>query len=528
MANRFQIDLKTFEISSQALNLSLSMTSVAFIYDVPLNITQDELSCLILSKQLWLLPRGLCRLEVRVQLDECDSTWREEQDCFFDFIADAICDSFLWWQLGLRAEILDVRYHREDDSTPNLYFTIEQSDMSSALLSPPHTNTAHLKGFECILRFKSSPRLEADDINEDLRSEDVSLSSPEPTPPTSEPADHHTPNTPDLIETWGNAAYLVESALCITFGTRQRIQGLRISKLGNEPSLLELAPAIWNSRYLKSTVSHTKNFAVISNILASSLNGQSPELRRKGAEILKDTAGDGIDPYREPERSIKQLESSIQRMLWDLLQSTLKPTIGTKKSIENAGPLDAELDHQYDEIDATMFDGEIVDQCDWNDMHYYRYADLLSSSSQSHDDYQDTISYNTDWELAWQQDDNLILPLQHNQAPEELAIEDEMDDPYYEASVPTYQLFEPYSQNAESDEYYMMQDQMLMSEEMYDGNDDIYGYEYGYTGLMGQESAADELEVMTASYWEKQDEDTIDEGIGEKRTPNLEANEDLL
>ncbi len=93
MANRFRFDLKTFEVSSKTFDLSLSMTSRAFIYDVGLgNITQDDLSSLILSKQLWLLPRGLCRLDVHVRLGECDIRG-DERDDFLDFIADTICQS---------------------------------------------------------------------------------------------------------------------------------------------------------------------------------------------------------------------------------------------------------------------------------------------------------------------------------------------------------------------------------------------------------------------------------------------------
>ncbi|KAJ8133126.1 hypothetical protein O1611_g498 [Lasiodiplodia mahajangana] len=491
MSDYSQINLKRFELSSPTLNLSLSVTSVAFIYDVPLSITsQDDLSSLILSKKLWLLPPGLCRLEVCVKLDDCDSTWREEQEGFFDFIADAICDSFLWWQLGLKVEILDVQYHGEGDNTPNLYFSIEKPDMSSSLLSPPHTKTAHLKGLECVLRFKPSTYLEASDVNEDQRGSDISLPSPKPT------------STPDLIEAWGNVAYLVESALCITFGTRQRIQGLRISELEKAPTLLDLAPAIWNSHYLKSAVSYTKNFPVISNILASSLNGQSPGLRRKGAEILKDNAGASIDPYQELERSIKQLESFIQRMLWDLLQATLKPTIGTKKRTKKGPSPDAELDNQDYEVEGIIFDEEIADQYyDWPDGGYYAYADLPLPSSQSHHDYQDVASYNTDFEFAWHQD---------NQALRAPVFENEIGISYYEVDVGDGQLFKPYIERGGSDQY-MIQDHMLMSEDIYDENDDIYDHKYGYASLMEQGSGAYELEATTASRWEEQDEDNIDE-----------------
>lgn len=93
MADRFQLDLKTIEISGQIFDLSLSMTSVAFIYNVPLrNITQSGLSSLILSKQLWLLPCGVSRLDVHVPLGECD-IWREQQGDFFEFVGHTICQS---------------------------------------------------------------------------------------------------------------------------------------------------------------------------------------------------------------------------------------------------------------------------------------------------------------------------------------------------------------------------------------------------------------------------------------------------
>ncbi|KAI1132533.1 hypothetical protein F5Y10DRAFT_292939 [Nemania abortiva] len=485
MADRFQLDLKTFELSGRTFGLSLSMTSAAFIDDVPLrNVTKDDLSSLIQSKQLWLLPRGLCRLDVHVQLDECDIIWREEQDYFFEFIADAICQSYLWWQLGLRVEILDVDYYGEEDDRPNLCFSIEQLDMSSALLSPPHTSTAHFKGLECILQFKASSRPEASDIGEDQLD----------------------PDAPDLIDVWENAAYLVESALCITFGTRQRIPGLRICELEKAPSLLGLAPAIWNCRYLKSTVSHTKNFAVISNILASSLSGQSPELRRKGAKLLEHHAGASIDPYREPECSTRQLESTIQRMLWNLLQATLKPTIGTNNWINKTASLNAGLDYQYYEIDETIIDGDIDDRYGWSDGYHYPYRDLSLPSSQS-----DNLSL----ESPWQQGDNLILPLQDNQVPGAPGFENETEYLCHEAGMLDCQLLDPYSQRAKLDEYDMIQDYVLMSEDMYDEDDDIYDYGYDYTSLMGREPAGYEAEATTASCWELRDDDDTYSGVVE-------------
>lgn len=271
MADRFQLGLKTIEISGQTFDLALSMTSVAFIYDVPLrNITQNKLSSLILSKQLWLLPCGVCRLDVHVQLGKC-GIGQEERGDFFEFVGHTICQSSvsqlsnsrmqlemqvahlfqLWSQLGLKVEILDVQYHQEGDKLPNLYLSIEQPDMSSALLSPPHTKTAHFKGLECILQFQSPNRPEVGSRGEVQADHDVLMSSDPVTSYAAIPASHHTLHTRDMVEVWEQAAYLIEAALCVTFGTRKLMRGLTIFELEKAPSLLDLAPAIWNSRYLR-------------------------------------------------------------------------------------------------------------------------------------------------------------------------------------------------------------------------------------------------------------------------------------
>lgn len=83
----------------------------------------------------------------------------------------------------------------------------------------------------------------------------VGMKSPLPldqTGPLEEvPAECYTLNGPDVADIWCSAAYLVEGALSLTFGTRKRVQGLRVFEPEKAPSLLDLAPAVCNSRYMK-------------------------------------------------------------------------------------------------------------------------------------------------------------------------------------------------------------------------------------------------------------------------------------
>ncbi|KAI0449634.1 hypothetical protein F5B21DRAFT_519961 [Xylaria acuta] len=491
MAKRFQLDLKTFDISSQTSELSLSMTSVAFIYDVPLqNITQENIGSLIQSKQLWLLPRGLCRLDVHIRLGECDIRG-DGRAAFFEFIADAICQYSLWSQLGLRVEILEVQYHQEEDNIPNIYFSIEQPDMSSALLSPPHAHTAQIKGLECILRFESSSHLAASPKQE----EQVS-SQPHMTSPIGVSVGYHTFNTSDAVDLWENAARLVEAALCITFGTRKRMQGLNIFELGKAPSLLDLAPATWNSHYLRSTLNHTTNFAVISNILASSLKGQSPELRRKGAGLLKgNIAEDNDNPSRGLEQQTKQLESSIQRTLWGLLQNTLEPTIGTSNTTRKSTSLKTRLDQEY-EMDQTMIDEGVVDQYNLLDEPYCHYGNLPQPPGQGYDDYGSSASCNSDVEFMWQQAYDHTLSSQDSQLPGEPECRGEVGSIYYEADMFDDRLPETDHQYLEPVLSYTIQDH-VMSDYIYDENDNIYGHKYDYASYAGQEPSGYELTAIS-------------------------------
>ncbi|KAI0804919.1 hypothetical protein GGR55DRAFT_307288 [Xylaria sp. FL0064] len=499
MAHGFQLDLKTFEVSSKTFSLSLSMSSIAFIYDPQLSgLTQDNLNSLIQSKRLWLLPRGVCRLDVRLCLGECDNL-RQTRDDFLEFVADTISQSSVWSQLGLSVQALDVQYHREEDNVPNLYFGIEQSDMSSALLSPPHAHTAQLKGLECILRFEPSNHLETSSKKEEQTDSQLPFSWDQLNPSTGILASHYGLEATESAELWDNAACLTRAAFCVTIGTRKGMRGLSIFELEKGPSLLDISPSIWNSQYRRSVVSHAKNFAVISNIFACSLNGQSPELRRKGAELLqKAPTGVGNNPSQH---SARHLESSIQRMLWDLLQDRLKPTIGTNRTtVNNATSQEPELECQGDEINGPMVDEERFEQYEISDEDHHFYGESPPSSHQSSVYHQTNLSSNLDQSPAWQEENESIFHWD-NQRLTEPKLYDAMERSCSEIDISGYQLPGPYNQYMTSDLPNAMQD-TLMSDCMYDENDDIYDCKFDCVAL-ARKGLEDYDPIATRMpYWE--------------------------
>ncbi|GAW13233.1 hypothetical protein ANO14919_026130 [Xylariales sp. No.14919] len=480
MDNRIKLDLKAFEISSKTFDLSLSVTSSAFIYDVPLrNTTQDHLKSLIQSKQLWLLPRGFCRLDVQVDLGECNVS-REERDGFLEFIADTLCQSSIWSQLGLSVKFLHIQYHQEEVNIPNLYFRIEQPDMSSALLSPPHVHTAQFKGLDCVLRFKYSSRPKASSVREEGMGSEPLLFPGPINSLAGIPPDYFTLGSIDPANLRESVACLVEAAFRIILGTHKIMRGLKIIEPEKAPSLLDLAPTIWNSHYLRSIVNHAKNFALISNIFASSLKGQSPELRRKGEGLLQRTLTEVNNAPNHD--SARHPEVPIQRMLWDLLQGTLKPTIG-KKTARSAVSPKVESDPQDYDMGETMVDEGYAEKYYTSDDHY-AYGTLVPPPSQGYHHYQNNANYNSDIVLS----DDATPIHQDNQALGVTEFQVGMEYFHPETDTPSDRLFEPYSQHFESNLSDIMRDHVMSDYtydedlNIYDGNYHIEPTEQGFSG----------------------------------------------
>ncbi|KAI1210290.1 uncharacterized protein F4807DRAFT_59751 [Annulohypoxylon truncatum] len=351
MADYTELELKTFELSSRDSNSSLSVTSLALISGLPpFQYPPEELYQLIKSKQLWLISPGICRIQISVCQDHVSMASEESDGGFLEHLADAICQCSLWPVLGLTIKQEDIQYQPLYDGAPNLYFIIEHSQKSSLLLSPPQSPTARFNGVECLFRYQSnySEVSCAASKQYDICNTDIDGSSPETTiqledlstTNTScedEMTDNHWHNL--MIDTaitrtqqqWDDAAYLAQMALHVTIGIRKRTRGLRLFQLDNRPSLLELAPAIWNAHYFEAVTSHVANFPIISNILATSPWGQSSSLRQKSTKLLIDDArSEQPEDGEEPEGELNLYQRSVQRRLWGLLQTTLKPSTGIK------------------------------------------------------------------------------------------------------------------------------------------------------------------------------------------------------
>ncbi|OTB14720.1 hypothetical protein K445DRAFT_301895 [Daldinia sp. EC12] len=352
MAEYIELELKTFELSNAECGSSLSVTSLALISDVPSSQhTPEKLFQSIQSKELWLVSPGICRMQIIVVQDQVSLLMRGTEPGFLEHLANTICRCPLWPALGLAIKQEDIHYEPLYDGAPNLYFIIEHLHKSSVLLSPPHSPTARLNGIECLFRYQTN---NSDLANTDTRESsqcDVDMEDCIPEPALQHQMSDLSDDPPDsavhdcyweepILDAfdgysghWDDAGYLAQMALYVTIGIRKRMRGLRLFHLDTRPSLLELAPAIWNAHYLKAVTGHAANIPIISTILAASSRHQSVFLRGKSRRLLpEDVSHDKDNNIIETETEPNIYLCSIQKRLWNLVQTTLEPTIRIKNA----------------------------------------------------------------------------------------------------------------------------------------------------------------------------------------------------
>ncbi|KAI0181496.1 hypothetical protein GGR52DRAFT_40733 [Hypoxylon sp. FL1284] len=341
MAHYTKLDLKAFVLSSKDYDSVLSVTSAAFFSDMPSEYSPDELCQLILENQIWLISPGLCRIQITVDQSRLSMSPEATYISFLEYLADTICHCPLWATLGLTIKQEDIHLQPMYDGAPNIFFIVEHPHKASALLSPSHIPTACFIGIQCL--FQCYP-------------DNSQVPHAESKVPTTDRTNAASDSSQDAVETqalasaddaYGRAgidahiiqaqseregiAHLAQAAFYEIVGIRNFHHDLRLSPLEFGPSLLELAPAIWNAHYHKTVTLHAASFPMISSIIAASSHGRSSTLRKKSTDLLSDSSVADISTVNtETETKLNVYRNTAKCKLWDLVQTVLDPTIHTK------------------------------------------------------------------------------------------------------------------------------------------------------------------------------------------------------
>ncbi|RYO84617.1 hypothetical protein DL764_009301 [Monosporascus ibericus] len=491
MDDSMQLKLAAFDLSSKDLDLSLSVASLAFIASLPaFQGEPTDVYRLVQSGDLWLLSPGFVQFEVATKVNGKPMSSVGPGTGFLEDVAEAICQCSIWQKLGLVICLDDIQYDLPYEGAPNLYLSIQHPDKSFALLSPPHALTAQFKGLESTFHFmtsqdegrRSDPQTEEKNVQGNItKTRDLRVFS-QATPVSA--TDNDVQDRSDVITFWHTdeagarnleehkrgefVAHLVDLALYKLLGVPKRHYGLQFRKLADAPSLLQLAPAIWNSHYLRAAAAHAKKFPVISEVLATSIQAQSSSLRNKAAKLLEHDRlpPQGRGSAQGSSGSNWNDQKLLRHHLWRLLQTTLKPGIFTHKRPKDfpspAGNVD-DVGHQLptcldEPEDSNAFNdfGDVVPE-----LHVEGTLDsdwaLPQLSAYDYQEY-DSGVYPADGQL-WREDDNTggCAPIDATQ--QEIDVEwQEMDTKSLlrnePTTLPSYHSYEQYRRRGPWDDFY--------------------------------------------------------------------------
>ncbi|KAK0740916.1 hypothetical protein B0T18DRAFT_219806 [Schizothecium vesticola] len=115
---------------------------------------------------------------------------------------------------------------------------------------------------------------------------------------------------------------LMDVGLRKLLGVGKGPQGFRTSKSGPSPSLMDIAPGVWNLRYLQSLETHARAIPAIASGIARLTNARSSRLREKVARLgfFGRQASNTIDQVHCGER----VEEEIRGRLWSLCQTRIQ------------------------------------------------------------------------------------------------------------------------------------------------------------------------------------------------------------
>ncbi|KAK8133908.1 hypothetical protein PG984_005920 [Apiospora sp. TS-2023a] len=358
MAN--SLDLDEFVLSVPPDGLSLSVDSYLFLADQ----FDPELDLLGVWKHMFVRIEG-------TTLAEPDSS-----DNLLEFLAESICESPLWPSLGLSAVCTSVDYETDDGERPSICLEVDHPDKASSLISPPGAVTTSIEGLICHLDYRaivhSGPQRQVESQTQQsaerlehpysTRSKTRSMSdqstSQEDAGVEAEDLDD-LPDTQDDIDDMIRrrrtcTARLTVAALYRMIGVKPRFFGVQgITPI--PPTLLDVAPAMWNAHYMQLTRCHSRQLPLIANIIENAGTWRRT-LREKVADLSNEIheeppEDDGTNSFRQ--------HSPLHGHLWMLLRSHMRNNIHIQSAASKAhGDLETTSDELYSDDALPLSPGD--------------------------------------------------------------------------------------------------------------------------------------------------------------------------
>ncbi|KAK8039248.1 hypothetical protein PG993_007659 [Apiospora rasikravindrae] len=358
------LDFDEFMLSVPPDGLSLFVSSHLFLAD-QFNPQIDLMGVYenVESGQLRILPSTV-HLQMDIRVDGAALVASDANDGFLEFLAESICQSPLWPSLGLSAMCTEITYETNDDDRPNIYLEVDHPDKAASLISPPESITTSIEGLFCRLDYRP--------IGHGRRHHEQSKSQQSPrrvgnhravdqplfVPNQSNDSDDDRMQIGDMLDSQDEidetcrrrrecTEQLTIAALYRMIGIKPRLSGIQgITPIS--PTLLDIAPAMWNAHYMELTRHHARQLPLIVNIIENAGTWRrtlQDKITTLSNENNKDphAADDEQDPNRQ--------HNPLHQHLWTLLRSNLRNKINIQPAAKKAHcslgttPDDAEAQH---------------------------------------------------------------------------------------------------------------------------------------------------------------------------------------
>ncbi|ROV97703.1 hypothetical protein VMCG_07364 [Cytospora schulzeri] len=315
MAQDVTVDLGSFTICSHTdedFCLTVSTTvSLSLPDSFASSPTAIELRDQVKAGSLWVTRAGSCRFDLSIYFEELgdDLRYTDMQDRRRETVMEAFQAFPAWDALGLDLRHEVNLFEGEPDSHAPLVYSIQHTRQHSGLFTPEGVACGHLSTVVSSFRFGSRVTYKVGKPSKTARI--ITLKAPPHelqriTGRPNQPSEFHD-LAPDLQAE--KLRHLTHNALNLLVGLKKKPSGIRFLKPPKSPSLLDLAPAVWNT----DVVARTSLVPSISSALANLTSTQSPILRQKVEDLARKA---------NPESPLEDVSGCLhQRMLVLLLRA---------------------------------------------------------------------------------------------------------------------------------------------------------------------------------------------------------------
>ncbi|KAK3943449.1 hypothetical protein QBC46DRAFT_254129 [Diplogelasinospora grovesii] len=364
------VDLGDLKLVKKPSNLSLALSSsvsVTLPPGCPEPVTAAELCQLSKSGRIWIAKGGSCQINFRTLVNAKPAA-----------------------SLGLSAKRLsDVLDLAADcpvsDANSIASYFLHHPDLSSERLAPSNVPSYKLLGLDCTLDFQvklplstararhdtkthkareatskpmqrkiapswnrryglrsTSARIE-DALKANEETHEAATVSDSKSRPDSSQALHGIEQD-SLVpkdEHLEDMAYLLNAALRKLIGVKGLIPGIRTLSSLQSPPLIEIAPAIWNLRYLQLLAAHAQVIKTVAGGVARLRNARSASLRQKLERVARLATPDWRS-YSEVDQE-ERARGELEKRLWLLCQKGIRvDPVAKSRRRKSAGQMEAE------------------------------------------------------------------------------------------------------------------------------------------------------------------------------------------